>query len=217
MQPVPEAEDEKPAIEVSPNGPLIVTGLRDFRNSRDEPMQVRPVTALCRCGSSGNKPFCDGTHSKIGFSGGKLEGRLPDKADEYEGRKITIHDNRGVCSHAGFCTDSLKSVFRMGEEPWIDPDGADAQKIIEVIKKCPSGALSYSIDGTKHGHQRHEPVIRIAKDGPYAVLGELELKDQSGSSPQSKELYTLCRCGGSKNKPFCDGTHWHINFSDEKN
>jgi CDGSH-type Zn-finger protein len=172
---------------------------------------------LCRCGGSKNKPFCDGTHVKKGFTDEKEDDRVPDKLDDYKGKKITIHDNRGVCAHRGYCTDNAPTVFRSGKEPWIDPDGADAEETKKVIKTCPSGALSYTKDGTLYKDQDREPAITTSKDGSYDVVGGPELKDPSGSSTESKEHYTLCRCGGSKNKPFCDGQHWYIKFKDSKN
>jgi uncharacterized Fe-S cluster protein YjdI len=143
--------------------------------------------------------------------------RSPDARVEYRGQRITIHDNRAVCSHAGYCTDSLASAFKSEAEPWIDPDGADVEQIIETIRKCPSGALRYSIDGVEAKDRDREPTITVSKDGPYVVVGAPELQGEEQSRPESAEHYTLCRCGGSRNKPFCDGTHWHINFRDEKN
>lgn len=122
-------KEKKPTIEATLNGPYIVRGLENFKNSRGESIKTNPVMALCRCGQSSTKPFCNGTHAKIGFSSAKLEGRVPDRLDDYKGKEITIHDNRGVCSHAGYCTDNSPSVFIMGKEPWIDPNGASAEEI----------------------------------------------------------------------------------------
>ena len=101
-------------------------------------------------------------------------------------------------------------------EPWIDPDGATVREIIETIGRCPSGALGYTIDGIEHLDQDRPPMITVTRDGPYAVTGGIELVEQAMGDGASTEHYALCRCGGSKNKPFCDGTHWHIGFSDEK-
>ena len=207
---------EKPTIEATLKGPYAVRNLKNFKTSRGESIKTEPEIWLCRCGQSSHKPFCDGTHEKVGFSSDKLEGRVPDRLDDYEGKEITIHDNRGVCSHAGYCTDNLPSVFIMGKEPWIDPNGARAEEIARVINMCPSGALSYTKDTVLYKDQDREPAITLSKNGPYRVVGGPELNDVNKSTPESKEHYTLCRCGGSKNKPFCDGTHWYINFSDEE-
>jgi len=211
------AEQKKPTIECSQDGPYIVRNLERLHNSRGEPIPAKRTIALCRCGGSANKPFCDGTHSTIGFSGKKLTDGSRDKRKTYQGKQITIHDNRAICSHAGFCTDNLASVFRMDTKPWIDPDGATVEAIIEVIKQCPSGALSYSINDVEHRDQARDSTITVAKDGPYYVTGGVELRDQPRGEGASEEHYTLCRCGASKNKPFCDGTHWHVKFTDEKN
>jgi CDGSH-type Zn-finger protein len=173
--------------------------------------------ALCRCGGSNNKPFCDGTHGKNEFKSKKeTDGKL-NKRINYEGRHITIHDNRGICAHQGFCTDNSPTVFKMNEEPWIDPDGAPKDEIIETIKKCQSGALSYSVKGVEHQDQNRGPLVKASKDGPHYVTGGIELIGEKFGEGASKEHYCLCRCGGSENKPFCDGTHWDIKFKDEKN
>jgi uncharacterized Fe-S cluster protein YjdI len=116
------------------------------------------------------------------------------------GKSITIHDNRGICAHAGRCTDGLASVFRLKQEPWIDPDGAKREAIIATIRQCPSGALSYSIDGVERGGETGEAAIFVAPDGPYAVRGGVDLVDTPRGEGASTQHYTLCRCGGSKNR-----------------
>lgn len=208
---------QEPTIECKPNGPLLVKDLEELRNSKGDSIPTKPVMALCRCGGSANKPFCDGTHRTNGFSGARLVDGSADKRDDYRGRGITIHDNRAICAHAGHCTEGLASVFKYGSEPWIDPDGAKAEAIIETIRKCPSGALSYSLEGVEERDQPRPPGITVTKDGPYAVVGGVRLVEQAWGEGASTEHYTLCRCGASKNKPFCDGTHSSIGFKDDKN
>jgi CDGSH-type Zn-finger protein len=210
-------DKEKISIEVSRDGPYIVRNLTHLRNSRGVFIESQPIMTLCRCGGSGTKPFCNGTHAKIGFRGDKGPDRLPDKLDTYEGKKLIIHDNRGVCSHAGHCTDNAPMVFRMRQEPWIDPDGEDAEFAAKVIRMCPSGALSYTKNGTLYKEYPHEPEIFVGHNRSYHVVGNIGLDDPDGNTPETMDHYTLCRCGKSKNKPFCDGTHWYVKFEDEKN
>ncbi len=210
------SSEKKPNITPTSNGPYLVKNLKNFANQKG-PIKTEETMALCRCGGSGNKPFCDGTHAKNGFSSAKLEGRVEDKREGSKGKKITIHDNRGICAHAGRCTDGLASVFRLNEEPWIHADAASADEIIATIQKCPSGALSYSVDDVEHRDRDGEPTIFVAPNGPYVVSGKPDLNVTKRGEGASKEHFTMCRCGGSKNKPFCDGTHWHIEFKDDKN
>ena len=210
------SSDERPSIKATPDGPYVVKNLQRFSNRKGS-IEARATMALCRCGESAKKPFCDGTHAKIGFSSAKLEGRVADKREDYEGERITIHDNRGICAHAGHCTDGLASVFRLKQEPWIDPRGAPAEEIIETVRKCPSGALSYAVDGVEHREQEGPTAIFVAPNGPYVVTGGPRLLDTPRGEAGSTEHFTLCRCGGSKNKPFCDGSHWYNQFSDDKN
>ena len=89
---------------------------------------------------------------------------------------------------------------------------------IETIKKCPSGALSYSVGGEEHRDFDQEPKVVVSKNGPYCVCGGIEVVGHKNRAEKvSEEHCTLCRCGSSKNKPFCDGEHWNVNFEDEKN
>jgi len=214
---------EKPKIASLANGPYYLLNdstpqiIANIQDSKGKPCSTVTGVALCRCGGSSNKPFCDGSHGKNGFSDEKQADATPDKRDSYAGKMITIHDNRGICAHAGICTNSLSSVFKYNEEPWINPDAATVNEIIEAIIKCPSGALSYTIDKTVHQQQDCKPMITVTKDGPYAITGNIELIGQEMGEGCSQERYTLCRCGASKNKPFCDGSHWSTGFKDDDN
>ncbi len=212
-----DQEDKPVTIECSPNGPLLVKNLKTLRNSKGEPLLLKPVVALCRCGASERKPFCDGTHTKNGFKDAKLTDGAWDKRESYAGASITVHDNRGICSHASVCADELEAVFNADREPWVDPDAAPVEAIIEIIKKCPSGALSYSIEGTEFRDQDRKPAITVSKNGPYFVVGGIELQNVKKGDCASDEHFALCRCGGSKNLPFCDGAHRDNGFRDEKN
>ena len=205
-----------PTIGCKPNGPYLVNGLTTLTNSRGEAIATKETIALCRCGASNNKPFCDGTHAKIGFEDSKQADRTKDKRSDYVGKTITIHDNRGLCAHAGVCTDRLSSVWRMGVEPWIDPDGASVEAIVETIEACPSGALAYTIDGEEHRDCDNPPAVHLSKNGPYVVTGGISLEGVEFGEGVSHEHYTLCRCGASKNKPFCDGSHYDAGFEHDE-
>jgi CDGSH-type Zn-finger protein/truncated hemoglobin YjbI len=213
-----------PRIVVADNGPYLVTNAAAMRNHLGEPMRVPPQLALCRCGESGDKPFCDGSHARTGFSGAKDPKRVPDRRDTYPGVQVTIFDNRGICQHSGFCTDRLPAVFRTDAEPFVTPSGGRMDEIVRAVRDCPSGALSLAFDGTEardlaEWHGRRQPAIEMSLDGPYRVTGGIPLSDAAGAeipraSGSSREHYALCRCGHSQNKPFCSGMHWYIEFRD---
>jgi len=209
-------------IQSALNGPYLVTNAETLRNWLGELLPTRPQMALCRCGESANKPFCDGAHARIGFTAQKDSKRVPDRRDTYVGTAITVLDNRGICAHSGFCTDRLNAVFHVGEEPFATPNGARMDEIIRAVRACPSGALSYALGGIEIRDgvdQARPPAIEVSKDGPYRVTGGIPLKDGRGNDEPrntgaSLEHYSLCRCGHSQNKPFCSGMHWYVNFHD---
>jgi CDGSH-type Zn-finger protein/ferredoxin len=208
---------QTPSIECKADGPYLVKDLSDLRSSDGRSIPTQPVVALCRCGGSANKPFCDGTHRSNGFSGARATSDADARPTDYRGPGITIHDDRSLCAHAGRCTDGLPSVFKYGSEPWIDPAGAGVAVIVETIRRCPSGALSYTLDAPEAPQPPEPPCVVVSKNGPYEVAGGIGLVDPATGRGNAGARYTLCRCGGSKNKPFCDGTHWHIGFEDDKN
>lgn len=210
------SSNQNPSMTPNSDGPFLAKNFRKIENQKG-PIECKETMALCRCGESANKPFCDGTHKSIGFSSVKLGSRVDDKRDSYVSEKITIHDNRSICAHAGTCTDGLATVFRLREEPWIHPDAASRDEIIATIDKCPSGALSYTVEDLERGDNDGEATIFVAPNGPYVVSGNFELVDTTLAEGASKSQITLCRCGGSKNKPFCDGSHWNNKFTDDMN
>ena len=108
-------------VELQKDGPLKVSGLTAFCNSRGEAITARKTVFLCRCGDSRNRPFCDGTHVQAGFTDARSDDRAPDKLERYEGREVTILDNRGICSHAGYCTAGLPAVWRSAANPGLIP------------------------------------------------------------------------------------------------
>ena len=211
---------EKPKLAALPNGPYYLfasteaTPVAHLQRSSGVQCSTARGVALCRCGGSNNKPFCDGTHSSNGFTSANTADATKNRREVFAGKGITVFDNRAICAHAGVCTDNLKTVFLYGKEPWIDADGASVQEVIDTIRRCPSGALSYDINGVQLAPPRREPMVTVTDNGPYAITGGMELMNVEFGDGASKEHYTLCRCGASKNKPFCDGSHWAINFRD---
>jgi CDGSH-type Zn-finger protein len=212
------------AMQASRNGPYLVTGVPRLIDHLGTETRAVPQLALCRCGNSAMKPLCDGSHARIGFTDAKDPKRVPDRRDTYPGQQLTIFDNRGACQHSGLCTDRLASVFRTGQEPFVAPSGGRMDEIIRAVRDCPSGALSYAIDGTEARVQvdwdgTREPAIMVTKDGPYRIAGGITLTSAAGQPEEraqgtSLEHYALCRCGHSQNKPFCSGMHWYVGFRD---
>ncbi len=213
-----DAESAKPQISPRENGPLRVEGLENLLDAKGNPIDIawkkKGNIALCRCGYSRTKPFCDGNHRNVDFHDTKLTDGERDFRTDYEGEAVTVHDNRGICAHIGYCTDQLPDVFRTGIEPWIDPDGAPGERVAEQTRRCPTGALSHSVDGVEDRDQERPPTIQVVAAGPYFVTGGIELQDTEHGEGASLEHYALCRCGRSKNKPLCDGTHWYVDFAD---
>ncbi|MFI5388259.1 MAG: ferritin-like domain-containing protein [Candidatus Eremiobacterales bacterium] len=204
-------------ISCAENGPYLIANLQHLTNSKGETLPTRPSLALCRCGGSNLKPYCDGTHARIGFSSAKSPNRTPDRPETYVGKAITIHDNRGTCCHAGNCTDHLPSVFHHEGDTFVTPDGASADEVVAIVRQCPSGALGFTRDGVDYKGEDRDQAIYVSKDGPYHVQGNIAVQREKQNSGALAEHYALCRCGHSKNKPFCDGTHWYVGFKDEDN
>lgn len=119
----------------------------------------------------------------------------------YEGSEITVTFDMKRCIHARNCFLTLPDVFDPSQRPWVQPDKASAQDIAAMVQTCPSGALAYE----KRGAEEHPPAINrvsVLENGPLAVRGSLSVE---GGAIETRA--TLCRCGLSSNKPFCDFSH----------
>jgi CDGSH-type Zn-finger protein/truncated hemoglobin YjbI len=210
-------------IRCAHNGPYLVTNADRVRDWLGGEIPVTPQVALCRCGASEIKPMCDGGCASNGFTDRKDPKRVPDKRDTFEGVQLTVFDNRGICQHSGFCTDRLGTAFHT-EGAFVTPSGGRMDDIIRAVRDCPSGALSFALNGVEARDQvdwehSREPEIEVTKDGPYRISGGIRLTDHQGelvkrAEGSSLEHYALCRCGHSQNKPFCSGMHWYIDFKD---
>jgi len=134
---------------------------------------------------------------------------------KYSNNDVTIVWKPDLCIHSKICWTELKEVFDPFTKPWIKPEGAETEKIIAQVKKCPSGALSYYMNRDADGEQvtvDAETIVEPAKDGPLMVYGNVTIKDSHGTLTKKSNATAFCRCGASNNKPFCDGSHRKIEF-----
>jgi len=201
---------DTPKIEERENGPLMVSGVTSM-SGPDGAIETKPVMALCRCGASKNKPFCDGTHRETGFEsrGGKPAGR--DRLIAYAGKDVTVNYNPLLCSHAAECGRLAKHIFNPAQKPWVQPDNGTQEEVEAVVAACPSGALTLA--GPEHRFVAGDQ-IQIQKNGPYWVKDvppPVPMEAEGGS----QDKYVLCRCGLSGNKPFCDGSHRDAQWQDD--
>jgi len=193
----------QPTIEERENGPIVAKGLTSVKGEDGEAIEMALVRGLCRCGASKNKPFCDGSHNRIGFEsrGGEPAGR--DRLIAYEGGEISITYNPRLCSHAAECARIAPSIFDSSKKPWVQLDNGTVDEVRAVVAACPSGAFALA-DGSHLIADRAE--VEVEKDGPLWVTGPV-INAQSAGEGASTEKYVLCRCGLSGNKPYCDGSH----------
>ena len=220
-------QDKKPAISVQRNGPYRVTGgvplvrKSPVMSEHGEPIGWEKGDALtsgqhyllCRCGQSSNKPFCDGTHAKVGFDGTEAAdtGAIAERQKIYEGTKVVVKDDRSICTHAGFCSNRVTTVWKMTRKT---DDAQVRAQMMAMIERCPSGALSYSLEADGDNVEPDFPAeIGTIPDGPLWVTGRLPVERSDGQPLESRNRMTLCRCGASKTKPLCDGSHKEIGFS----
>lgn len=135
----------------------------------------------------------------------------------YEADGITVYFEARRCIHAQRCVHDLPAVFDIERRPWIDPSASSADLLADVIHRCPSGALTYErTDGGPPEPIQEKPSITLAPNGPLFVRGRLEIKAPDGTTVSDEPRVALCRCGASKNKPFCDNSHRAIGFSTEE-
>lgn len=137
---------------------------------------------------------------------------------KYTRDNVTIIWKPDQCIHSTKCWKGLIEVFNPRKKPWIDMNGAPLQTIIDQVAQCPSGALSCEVVAAADEADTHTEVItavEVLKNGPLMVYGNLKVKDSKGNETNRSKVTAFCRCGASANKPFCDGSHIRVGFSDE--
>ena len=208
-----------PKIKLADNGPLLVENPPDLSGSVEDETSAKPMIALCRCGASSRKPYCDGSHTKIDFDSTPDHSKIRNTAIDYTAKvgevDVTVSYTPVLCTHAAQCQAKAGSVFKPHEKPWVQPEHGTLEEISEVMAACPSGALRIGIGHLEPRHITSDEVgITVEKDGPYHVTN-VDLEAEFNGVGASEAKYSLCRCGLSKNKPFCDGTHHDAHWSDE--
>lgn len=135
------------------------------------------------------------------------------KKKEYSNGEVTVVWQPEICIHSGVCFRGLPRVFQPRVRPWIKIDAASTESIVDQVKACPSGALSYYRNGEVDTIEESlETQIVVRKNGPLLIHGTLRVTHNDGTEEIKNKITAFCRCGGSSNKPFCDGSHIKNNF-----
>jgi uncharacterized Fe-S cluster protein YjdI/CDGSH-type Zn-finger protein len=131
----------------------------------------------------------------------------------YGDDRIEVEWEPKLCIHVQNCVRGLPGVFDATSRPWIHVEAADADRIAETVASCPTGALHFRrLDGGPQEQAPDETVVVPRPNGPLFLHGHIRIEDADGSLIREDTRVALCRCGGSANKPFCDGTHRRIGF-----
>ena len=165
---------------------------------------------LCRCGQSADKPFCDSSHRRANIDQTLTADRRPiaERRREIEGSGVVMTDDTSLCADAGFCGTRYTKVWKMIK---LTGDPEIRARLLRMVQNCPSGRLEAFVDG-EPVEAEYIPSIAVVPDGPLWVRGGIPIETADGFVYERRNRVTLCRCGQSKNKPFCDGTHDQIDF-----
>ena len=219
---------DRPRIEIEEHGAYRVTGVAPLLRAAQveteygEPVDWavgRPIEApetcrLCRCGLSGAKPFCDDECAVAGFDGTETADRASSASRRrvLVGDGVVMTDDQSFCTEAGFCGDRYTNVWKMIGGT-ADPEVRE--RLMRMVSLCPSGRIAYSLQEDADSIEPpYEPSICVQDDGPLWVRGGIPVVAVDGETYEVRNRVTLCRCGQSRNKPFCDGSHKMVGFRD---
>ena len=137
---------------------------------------------------------------------------MKDITKKYSNGEVTIVWKPATCIHSTICwkaATGLPEVFNPMVKPWIRPEAASTDRIIEQVKKCPSGALSFYMNQADNipAQTLAESMVEVVENGPLLVYGNITITDKDGHTTHKNKVTAFCRCGGSSNKPYCDGSH----------
>ncbi|MDD7384868.1 MAG: CDGSH iron-sulfur domain-containing protein [Actinomycetaceae bacterium] len=217
-------------IVLEPGGPAVVSGNIPLKEARIVPvgkgyvfeagreLPQSETYALCRCGSSKNKPFCDGSHNHTDFDGldQAKHNTFAERAEITEGPRLSLGDDHR-CAYARFCHNAGGDAWKQTRHAESDDEVASAT---QTIDECPAGRLTRrNADGT-FVEPTLEPQITIMQDPQNSVSSAIYVQGgvplKGTAAPyETRQRYTLCRCGSSRNEPFCDATHIQRSFDDD--
>jgi len=215
-------------IKITKNGPYLVSGsipLDEKSISEDangyvmtdcRSFAVGEQYALCRCGQSKNMPFCDASHIKFKFDGIETASIKPylEQAEVIEGPDLILTDLEDLCALARFCHTAKGDVWELTEE---SDNTLSKKAAIKAASECTAGRLvAWDKETGKAFEPDFIPSISIIYDqvenviGPIWVKGGIEIENSDGVILEKRNRVTLCRCGKSSNKPFCNGIHVYL-------
>jgi CDGSH-type Zn-finger protein len=223
--------DEQPRIQIEPNGPYVVRGrvplarTAQVETEYGEPIDWAPLEPieledperyeLCRCGRTDTPPFCDGSENEEpAFDGTEVARHEPRSARAltFVGDGVVITDNRSLCTHAGYCGDRFGTVWTMLADT---DDPAIRERVQRMVSLCPSGRIDWSpSEDADPVEPPYEPSVAVIRDGPLWARGGVSITGADGEHYEIRNRVTLCRCGHSHNKPFCDGSHVDFGFTE---
>jgi len=218
-------------VTIRKDGPYLVSGRVPMANlairvddrgestewGEGERYPLQEQYALCRCGHSATKPFCDAAHKRIGFDGTETASRRPylEEARRIDGPSISLTDAESLCAYGRFC-DAQGTAWRRATEA-----GREAAEVVKrESRNCPGGRL-VAWENAAPLEPEYAPSIGLVEDpalgvsGGILVRGGIELVGADGARYETRNRMALCRCGASRNKPFCDGSHAEVKFRDD--
>ena len=190
--------------------PDITGAIAEYRVGQDKSKTTEPVL-LCRCGASKSKPFCDGKHISLGFDGTETAPKISilEQAVSFIGPNLTLYDNEKYCAFARFC-DGHGRIWNLVHKGRPETD----KHTIREAHQCPAGRLIiYDNQTGLPIEPTEDPFIQVIEDpmigvhGPLGLRGNIIVFDSENQPYERRNRQTLCRCGRSRNKPFCDGSH----------
>jgi CDGSH-type Zn-finger protein len=221
--------EDQPRIEVQLDGPYVVYGnvplsemapVHTFNGEpvawhtlRDLPATEGASFELCRCGQSSSKPFCDGSHETNGFDGAETADRrtFAERAEIHRGRGASLAEDGALCFSAGFCGTRTTDAWKLLLEAQ-DPEQYARMK--DMVWHCPSGRLVLQDEAGNAIEPELPQDIAVLPGGPLWVRGGIPITAADGTQWETRNRVALCRCGASKNKPFCDDSHSDLHFDE---
>lgn len=220
-------------ITITKGGPYIVEGNvplaekiitpdgKAYKYEDGKELPQSETYGLCRCGKSKNPPFCDGVHVEFGYDGTEVASKekFLDRLEQtVDGPDLDLQDD-GRCALARFCHRQKGDAWELTRS---SDNPEDRDEAIIAAKECPAGRLvAVGKDGEVY-EPEYEPAIEILQDpekdvsGPISVKGNIPIISADGEAYEVRNRVTLCRCGESENKPFCDGKHIRTKYKDHK-